>query len=337
MNNNRHILVLLGFVVCSLIGVSSAYGQDYAFSESYTSPILSNPAFAGTAQCNDRYWAGRLSLNYRNQAPAFVSTSISGSVSYDQHFNRLGGGLGFIATKDKAIEGIWTTNGVRAIYSYRITVKRKLSMRFGVEAEIKQKTFDISKKRFYDQIDLSYDFVSSPMFGFESKKVTIPNLAGGWLIYSDRFYGGIAVHNVLEPNQPFVPNVDSKIPRKYTVHAAYELEITRTDKKNLIIIPTILLQDQAQFTNIHMGTFVNKGHIVTGFWYKKNIVGGVSSNNYAALIGYKSDRIQFGYSYEVSGKPLGTRHMGIHQISTAFNWCNIKRQIERRPTITPFF
>ena len=71
--------------------ISGLYAQDPEFTQFYASPVYTNPAMAGTAFCG-RQSAGRYSINYRNQWPRLPGTFRTFNASYDQHYDKIGGG-----------------------------------------------------------------------------------------------------------------------------------------------------------------------------------------------------------------------------------------------------
>ena len=80
------IIAILGF---------TAYGQDPQFTQFYANPLYLNPAFAGSYGCP------RFNMNYRNEWPSLSSNYVTYSVSYDQYFKNISGGIGVIATHDQ--------------------------------------------------------------------------------------------------------------------------------------------------------------------------------------------------------------------------------------------
>ena len=76
------------FLILLLSLFSLARGQDAEYSQFYANPIYLNPGFAGTSALP------RVIINYRNQWPQKGNTFVNYSLSYDQYFKKLNGGLG---------------------------------------------------------------------------------------------------------------------------------------------------------------------------------------------------------------------------------------------------
>ena len=217
------ILVALGLVM----GVQ-VYAQDPEFTQFYAAPVYTNPAMAGTGSCGG---GGRVVLNYRNQWPSLPGTFITTAASYDQNFDKIGGGVSLLILDDRAGEGLLTSQSVSAGYSFQMPVNRRFTMRFGIEGQYGQRSIDWAKLRFEDQIDPSRGFVNATKEQWSSDQVGYVNFAAGVLGYSERFYFGLAAHNLTQPVQSFYGNPGAIIPRRYTAHGG--LVIPLDGRKNL--------------------------------------------------------------------------------------------------------
>src|SRR5438105_4751991 len=140
-------------LVFLLLNTFQALAQDPEFTQFYANPLYLNPAFAGSARCP------RLNLNYRNQWPALTGTFVTYSASYDQYFEGISGGLGLLVLNDKAGEGTLTSSYSSLIYAYQLNITREFSIRTGLQATYAQKTLDVDKLTFGDQIDPRYGFI----------------------------------------------------------------------------------------------------------------------------------------------------------------------------------
>ena len=62
--------------------------SDPQFTQFYANPIYLNPAFAGSKICP------RFAMNYRNEWPSLTGNYVTYSMSYDQYFKNISGGIG---------------------------------------------------------------------------------------------------------------------------------------------------------------------------------------------------------------------------------------------------
>ena len=151
---------LLSFFIGSAMGVllfslpEKAGATDPEFSQYYANPLYLNPAFAGTARCP------RLIMNYRNQWPGISGvTFVTYSASFDQYVDNLHGGVGLLFMNDKSGDATWTTGTYSGMYAYQLNFNRKVSLRAGFQGSYIQKSIDLSKLTFGEQIDPRFGFV----------------------------------------------------------------------------------------------------------------------------------------------------------------------------------
>ncbi len=202
----RKRLLILGslFVVGSCILKLNA--QDPELSQYYAAPVYTNPALAGSAVCNYGA-AGRVALNYRNQWPGLPGTFRSFAASWDQHIPSIGGGLGAMVFSDVAGSGLLTSTTISGVYSYLLPLARgKVYMRFGLQGAVTFKSIDFNKLRFGDQIVPTQGFVNPTAEQKPATNITYPNFNAGWIMYTSKFYIGLASHNIIEPNWSFYEN-----------------------------------------------------------------------------------------------------------------------------------
>ncbi|NJL77193.1 MAG: PorP/SprF family type IX secretion system membrane protein [Saprospiraceae bacterium] len=105
-------LLVLMFTLSSFTSILCA--QDPIFSQFYAAPLQLNPAFAGTTL------APRISLNYRNQWPAFGNAYTTTAASYEQLFEPLNSSVGLMLQSDNAGDGIYKSTNVLAAFGYRL-------------------------------------------------------------------------------------------------------------------------------------------------------------------------------------------------------------------------
>jgi type IX secretion system PorP/SprF family membrane protein len=329
----KYIHALMAFGAILLL-TRDVQAQDPEFSQFYATPIYTNPAMAGTGQCDG---GGRAVINYRNQWPSLPGTFVTTAFSYDQHFDRIGGGFGILAMRDQAGEGLLTSNNIAAVYSYQLRVTRKFTMRFGLQGEFGQRSIDWQKLRFEDQIDPSQGFVNPTQEPYIGDAVNYVDFATGILGYTENFYFGAAVHNLIEPNQSFYDDPEAVLPRRYTVHSGVVIPLDRRRNPKSTISPNALFMLQEKFTQLNFGFYVNRGPLVTGLWFRQTFGEFKNPDALILLAGFRKDKFKFGYSLDLTVSDARSAAPMSHEISAAIEWCASKRPIRYRPLSCPDF
>lgn len=339
-NRLRKFSLLL---VCLSVGFY-ANAQDPEFTQFYAAPVYTNPAMAGTATCADeRSAGGRMVLNYRNQWPSLPGTFRTFAASFDQHIDGINGGIGLIAMRDIAGDGLLTTTAVSGIYSYQALLggtrsKKKFALRFAIQAGIMQRAIDFNKLRFSDQIVAKRGFVLPTQENLPNQSVSYPNFSAGTMFYSSNFYAGLAVHNITEPNQSFFKNTDdgTTLPRRFTIHAGLVVPLRKVKKNaepDMTISPNILIMTQQKFFQTNIGFYLNKGPFVAGLWFRQTAP---NSDALIALVGFRYEKFKFGYSYDITVSSARSAAPGSHEISAAIEWC-VKSTRRWKRLICPSF
>lgn len=313
LSMNKTLLFKLLFTGLTCIILSGdVMAQDPQFSQFYANPLYLNPAFAGTARCP------RVVMNYRNQWPGIPGNFVTYSASYDQHIDNMNGGLGVLVMNDRAGAGALTTTGASGMYSYQFPVNRFFSIRAGLQATYYQKKIDWNSLTFGDQISdrngFIYKTAETPILNSRG----VADFSAGVLAFSDKFFGGVAVHHLTQPYEGFTNAAKSRLPRKITAHAGAVIPLSQYN--DWTISPNIIYQQQANFQQLNLGLYVSKGPLVGGLWYR-------NQDAIIALIGFKMDKFKIGYTYDVTVSKLSNASAGSHELSMIFTFkCKVKRK-----------
>lgn len=306
--------LLFAFLFISSVQV---FGQDPEFSQFYANRLYLNPAFAGTETCP------RVGLNYRNQWPSLDQGFTTYSASYDQHFDALAGGLGLLIMNDEAGAGTITAQSVSAMYAYQLNITRFFSMTAGAQVSYFEKKVDFSKLTFGDMIDPRQGFI----YTTEEVPLNDPargvDFSAGVMGFSDKYFGGIAIHHLTEPNESLTEGGISKLPRKITLHGGAIFPIKGmggVDKGS--VSPNFIYQNQAGFHLFNYGFYASRGVVTGGLWVRHSLD---DFDAVIAVIGLKTDRFRFGYSYDITVSRFTNESGGSHEISFIFNFnCRVK-------------
>ena len=298
-------LFILG-VLC--FTANSAFSQDPQFTLFYANPIYLNPAFAGSHGCP------RFAMNYRNEWPSLTGNYVTYSMSYDQYFKNISGGIGVIATHDQQGTGTIYTSSLGLVYSYHLTVNRKFSMLFGAKAAMTNKYLDWDKLTFGDMID--------PRRGFIYQTGDVPrggsryffDASAGIVGYSKHFFFGVAANHLNMPNESMIVG-ESRLPMRFTGHAGAEIVLGGKSqyKNKTSIMPNIIYQYQNGFQELALGTYIKYGVFTAGAWYRNR-------DAFILSIGINTGKFKIGYSYDVTVSKLNNGVSGgSHEVSLGLN------------------
>ncbi len=294
---------------------SASYGQDPHFSQFYANPLYLNPAFAGTSLCP------RLILNFRDQWPSIAGTYVTYNASYDQHIDKISGGIGVLLNTDRAGQGILNTTTASIIYSYRLEVNRKFSMKLAIQGTYFQKSLDWNKLTFGDMISPRNGFVFNTNElrpGRLSKSNA--DFSAGLLGYGEKYFVGFAVHHLTQPDEGFISK--SRMPRRFTVHAGGVINLVkkvrrRSNEHVPTLSPNILFMQQANFQEINYGLYFSRYPFVGGLWFRQNFK---NADAIVFMVGIQASMFKIGYSYDLTISKLTNATGGAHEVSFALQF-----------------
>lgn len=296
------------------IGVFQARGQDVVFGQFYANPLYLNPALAGNAN------GPRLTSNFRNQWPALNASFLTYSLGFDQYLPALRSGIGFHILTDQIGSEAYRSTQASLIYAFNLRLTQQISLRTGFQYTFLSKSLNFNKLIFPEQINSITGIGPRPPgstlpFGSDGlKSVSISDLSAGLILFSDKFFVGGSIHHLTEPNQAFY--LDSKVPLSMRIsgHAGVNINLTPqyNDFENWVLSPNILYIQQGPARQINLGTYLSRGALAAGAWYRVN----------DALIltaGFQKGKMRLGYGYEITTSTLravGTG--GSHEVSLGF-------------------
>ncbi len=300
-------ILTLALLATAFLAPKEIAAQDPEYSQFYASPLTLNPAFAGSARCP------RLVMSHRNQWPAMSGSFVTQTVAYDQYFKSIQGGLGLVVMHDQAGQNTLSTTNISGMYSYQQAVSRKLSIRAALQASYFQKALDWSNLTFGDMIDPRRGFVYTSEDQERGGIVRKVDFGAGLLAFTEKIYAGVAAHHLNEPNESLVVGV-SRLPMKLTGHAGAKFPLQRSVKGvEAWISPNILYRRQGEFQQMNLGTYVSKGPLVGGVWYR-GFFSSTTNDALIVLLGVETPLLRFGYSYDITISDLTPATGGAHEI-----------------------
>lgn len=338
----RRIIVIMT-VILALTGLR-IQAQDAMFSQYYANPLYLNPAFAGTNVCP------RLAFHFRDQWPSMPGTFMTYTASFDEHFDKISGGVGVLLFGDRAGEGgIINTYTASAMYSFKLKVTKNFNMRFALQATYENRGLNWDELTFPDMIDPKYGFIYQTSEIPGKLNISSFDMSAGFLGYTPHLYFGVAAHHIVPIHNVsgFLSNgLESPYdyrPVKWTAHVGGYFDLKRKSKKetsfgDISISPNFIYQHQQHFNYFSEGCYFNfypftvglwlrhgltlKGDVWSGFDSQGNpITERISYHNMDAFIvmfGVEYEWFKAAYSYDATISKLANYSGGSHEVSLQF-------------------
>ena len=222
-------------------------------------------------------------------------------------------GIGMTIMNDKA--GYLNRWSFYASYAYHKPLSNKTTLSAGLNAGISSVYLD------RDKVDFAGTDPNDEAIGFatgELKKVK-PELGAGLWLYSDKYFAGLSVLNIIPGKASFVKNDKYGVSYSINYFLTAGYRVLLNDDWNFI--PSVMVQYwKPQLTGVHFNTKLQYTDLIwLGASYRySNLVGG-----YSAMLGLNVANINVSYSYEVATTSrLRTYTGNTHEIMIGFLFGN---------------
>lgn len=303
--------------------------QDPQFSQFYANPLYLNPAFAGGAL------APRVMMNYRNQWPGLAANYVTTSFAVDHFFSGVNSGVGLMFVNDTQGTGSLRTSEITAQYAYQLKFNENTALRMGLSGTYANRRANLSDLTFGDQYTnrgFTGNATADPLAANGTPSIGYMSFSTGLLLYSDKYWIGVAADHINRPEQGFFQVGDgTRLPIKGSLHAGLRIPFAgytglgdEWDREKTIS-PAINYKFQGKYDQLDLGVYLTYSPIVLGLWYRglpiKKYVSNISNReSLIVLVGYRQDKFSFGYSYDITISSLGLPSGGSHEISLAYTF-----------------
>jgi type IX secretion system PorP/SprF family membrane protein len=291
-----------------------AYSQDPTFSQFYANPLYLAPSFAGATQ---EY---RFGMNYRNQWPALPGVFTTYSISFDKAMPSFNSGFGVLATYDVAGSGELSTTNIGLLYSYDFQINREWHIRPGVNFKFYYLGLDIYKLIFNSQITGSGTTPS--LYPPPFQNVADVDFATSALVYNDQIWAGFTLDHLLVPKTSFYGD-DANVPVKFNLFGGLQLlKKTRLRTKIREVLSVAgNFQWQDKFVQTDVGLYYYKDPLIFGLWYRGiPLLTTQAGDAIIGLVGFKTETLHIGYSYDFTISNLIGSTGGAHEISLVYEF-----------------
>jgi len=274
--------------------------------------------FAGSGASVIGFEESTISMQYKDIRPDFPSNEVSYLFAGSHYFKQLKIGLGgYIFRESVANRSIRTTSSALQM-NYTIRFRSGLNMRFGIDLHLLTKRLDFSSFVFGDQITEGADeFVILPTTSVvpTHESVAKLNAATSVIFYRRRYYFGLNVYNLLQPEIEFY-NMSERTPLLFQIIAGGDFKrIRNKDELKSGYDFDVRYSYQRGFHTCLFKAAYEKNRIRAGLGYKTARI--YQFNDSKSLIlyaGYQVRNLKIGYSYDVSLN----RFLNSHEIMLMF-------------------
>ena len=303
--------------------------QDIQFSQFYAVPMYQNPAFAGSAHRT------RGILHQRLQWPRLDGKYITSLASVDHYINNYKSGFGLMVMRDVQGGNTISSWDVSLHYAYEVQINSNITIRPGLSVGLVNRNINYDNLRFPSQFNDTLGYnpgIANPM-GYGSESKMYPDIGTGAILYTKKFWFGVAAHHLNLPNQSFVAQT-SKLPVKTSFTGGYRITLEEErsqayveDGKEVSITPTFHYKFQGESDQLDLGVYAIYDVIMLGFWYRglpmiKEYNRGIQNNeSMIFLVGYKIKQFNIGYSYDLTLSRLSKATTGgSHEINLTWHY-----------------
>jgi len=261
-------LAKIYFLVIAMLAAANAFGQDHLYSQFFNSPVYLNPALNG--QFDGDF---RASFIYRNQYTSSGDNSNYLTASLDYNIPKFGGGVGLMFSRSSEGGDFLNSNNISGIYSYSVGSDNYV-LSFGLQAGISNRSIDLSKLVFDDQIDPQIGIIPGAVSSADAldfnNKYYFDSGAGVNLVVGD-FMLGAAMQHLNRPNDSFT-GAPATLPIRSTAYLSYRYDLNADDNmdddEKSYVIPSVVLYKQSTAQSLTAGVEYKHRSVSAGLWYR---------------------------------------------------------------------
>lgn len=289
------LLLSVLFAPALLVAQQDPMTSQYIFNGHYI-----NPAFAGSHSYSN------VTLVARKQWVGFDGSPLTSYLSFDMPFEDKNLGIGATLINDRI--GVTERTEVSGSCAYHLQVGKDAKLAFGLRGGITYYRAKVSKLEVWDQND--------QVFANTISGKVLPVAGAGVYFYTERFYAGISIPNVisytpgtmLQVGMNNAPNLE----RHYFATVGYAYTAT----KNLDIKPSLLVK-YVRNAPVQVDYNLN-------FFLYKTLWAGVSyrsGDGMVGLVAYQATKnLRVGYAYDMPFTKLRKYNSGSHEIMIAWDF-----------------
>ncbi len=324
-----HKILGRSLAVTLLLMSFNVAAQDVSFSQMYATPLYLSPSFTGLTE------GTRVGLTYRDQWPGIAKAYRSYALAADQFFEEYSSGLGIMILRDDSGNGLLVRQQIGALYAYEFEVARDIYVRPGIEFIYKEQNMDLLDAIFPSDQGDGGVAVPSAGSGNEQFMHKQFDAAASAMIYSDQFWFGFAMHNLVKSNTG-VTDIETFNPFKTSLYGGYKYrykdKARRNDEQSITLAFNYRMQQK--FNQLDIGTYWYINPIELGLWYRGIPFGSsdglTNKDGLIFILGVNVGPARFAYSYDWTLSDLSGYSNGANEVTLIYRFNqSVKKQKSR--------
>lgn len=304
-NISKQLLLLLVVLFAS---IKSEAQQDPMFSQYMVNHFVLNPAYAGSREATSLFLINRNQWVDIPGAPKTAMISVNSPVA-----KRAGAGLQIVSDQI----GPKSSVGYLGTYSYKIPFN-KSNLAFGLRMGAFTYRFDWSKIEYKDNTDI---YANQGVI-----QKTVFNADFGIFYYTNKFYAGLALNHMANTLRMSQINIGAGNERYLQYHNFLAIGYTFEFGDKFALQPSLLARSTPNSPNtgdLNLNMMFNKR-----FWLGFSL----RSQNAVVLLlqAYATEKLRFGYSYDMGVNKIGRVGRGAHEIFVGYDF-----SLRKNKTISP--
>ena len=317
--------MLKKFVIILFFALPSLRAQDMHFTQFYATPMNLNPAFTGANACS------RFSMVYRNQWPGVATAYKSYLASFDHFSNKHNIGIGLAFGVDESGTGALRTTVINPAFAYEFKFNHHSMIRFGLQPGFGIKSINFNKLLFGDQIYRGGNVttVENPT---QTRKFM--DIGTGALFTYENYWLGSSFFHLNKPIESLYGDQSVITPIKYSIHGGAKYLINKDESYDVnkkYVSFALHYRGQNEFDQLDLGIYFTKNILNVGLWYRgipvlKAYKTGYQNNDAVSIIiGMSVERLNIGYSYDITISKLSANSRGAHELTMSYQICKPKK------------
>ena len=265
-----------------------------------------NPALIGASG------GSRVNVLYRNQWRGTGNASNRYALTYDQHVERLHGGVGIGIERLDYEKGMYSGYSAKLGYAPRFNISREVSLSVAAAFIVNQLEVDFDNYRYDSQVELVKGDVNDTYeYGYipRTDKIVYKDLSMGVMLNTPFCYIGGSAEHLTEPGQNLYTSdlgEENKLKRKYSVQIGTDYKKNAASK--LAFSPQLIFENQGGKSELWANSSFRFNNLIAGT--------GISTDkSVKGILGIQGKNLRLMYSYDLTRSDLLMQTKGSHEAS----------------------